>query len=154
MEIQDICWYRPDGEQMTEDEWTAGWVRCLGMRLSGKTLSDTDRFGEPVRDDTFLVCLNPHHEGIEFYMPAFSSKSQWELIIDTRNPVSTPAQNVKIGEAYSMMPHSAVLFREVQKVEEAPKEPQTVTHAVETDGKRSSVKRAPAKRSRVLQPSK
>ena len=35
LEVQDVAWYRPDGEQMTEEEWTAGSIRCLGVRLSG-----------------------------------------------------------------------------------------------------------------------
>ena len=40
-------------QEMTEDEWDAGWVRCLGLRLSGKTLNDVDRYGQPFRDDTY-----------------------------------------------------------------------------------------------------
>src|SRR6185437_8556273 len=66
LELHDICWYRPDGEEMTEDEWNAGWVRCLGLCLSGKTLDDVDRMGERLRDDTYLICLNPHQELFQF----------------------------------------------------------------------------------------
>src|SRR5205814_184787 len=78
-EIQDIAWYRPDGQQMTEDEWKAGWVRCLGMRLSGRTVDDVDRYGEPLTDDTFLFCVNPHHEHIQFYIPPCIRTCNWEV---------------------------------------------------------------------------
>jgi glycogen operon protein len=120
-QVQDIAWYRPDGEQMTEEEWTAGWVRCLGMRISGRTLDDVDRFGEPLLDDSFLLCLNPHHEDIQFYIPPCSTKCNWELILDTRNPESTGRRGIRPGEPYEMLEHSAVLFCEVEK-EVAPDE--------------------------------
>ena len=60
---------------MTEEEWNAGWIRCLGVLMSGKTLNDMDRYGEPIRDQTFLLCMNPHHEHIQFYMPPCSPGS-------------------------------------------------------------------------------
>ena len=115
LEVQDIAWYRPDGQEMTEDEWSAGWVRCLGMRLSGETIDDLDRYGEPMRDDSFLLCLNPHHEHIQFYIPPCTSKCSWELILDTRDAEETETRSVKPGEPYDMVEHSAVLFREVEQ---------------------------------------
>ena len=121
LEVKDICWYRPDGEEMTEEEWNAGWVRCLGMRLSGRTLDDVDRYGEPITDDSFLFCLNPHHEHIQFYMPACSGNCSWELLSDTRDATCTTPAMVKRGEAYDMAEHSAVLFRETS--ERAPETP-------------------------------
>jgi isoamylase len=111
-QVQDVAWYRPDGGEMTEEEWTAGWVRCLGLRLSGRTLQDVDRYGEPIRDDTFLFCLNPHHEHIQFYIPPCSVGCSWEVIMDTRDPTGTQSSEIKTGEAYDMVEHSAVLFRE------------------------------------------
>jgi glycogen operon protein len=113
--VRDICWFRPDGQEMTEEEWHAGWVRCLGVRLSGKTLDDTDRYGEPLTDDTYLICLNPHHEHIEFYLPPCTASCSWEEILDTNNPLQEELRTLKNGEAYDMLKHSAVVFREVQK---------------------------------------
>jgi isoamylase len=114
IEVRDIAWYRPDGGEMSEDEWTAGWVRCLGMRLSGRTLQDVDRYGEPIRDDSFLFCLNPHHELIQFYIPACTAGCNWELLVDTSDPACTARRSIKPGEAYDMNEHSAVLFREAE----------------------------------------
>ncbi len=112
LEVRDIGWYRPDGERMTEEEWTAGWVRCLGVRLSGRTLDDVDRHGEPVVDDSFLLCLNPHHEHIQFYLPPCTATCNWEVILDTRDAVHTERRPLKNGEPYDMLEHSAVLFCE------------------------------------------
>jgi isoamylase len=51
---KDIVWLRPDGQEMSDDEWGLGWVRSLGLRLNGETLGEVDEGGEPVKDDTFL----------------------------------------------------------------------------------------------------
>ncbi len=115
LEERDICWYRPDGQEMTEDEWKAGWVRCLGMRLSGRTLDDVDRNGEPIQDESFLFCLNPHHESIRFFLPPCSTACRWEVILDTRNAQDGSNSQVRAGEAYEMIPHSAVLFGEARE---------------------------------------
>jgi glycogen operon protein len=115
IQVQDITWYRPDGQEMTEEEWNAGWVRCLGLYLSGQTLDDVDRYGEQIKDESFLFCLNPHHDHIEFYTPKCAPNSTWELVIDTRYPVQPEQVEVEGGKPYDLMAHSAVLFREVVK---------------------------------------
>ncbi len=115
LEVQDIAWYRPDGQLMTEEEWTAGWVRCLGVRLCGKTLDDVDQDGEPILDDSFLLCLNPHHDHIQFYLPQCVTGGNWDLILDTRDAAHTEARQMKSGEAYDMIEHSAALFREAEQ---------------------------------------
>jgi glycogen operon protein len=107
---------------MTEEEWNAGWVRCLGLHLNGRTLNDVDRYGELVRDDSFLFCLNPHHEQIQFYMPASATGFSWEVIMDTSDPSLSDSRTLKTGESYEMLQHSAVLFRELQLKSEAEEE--------------------------------
>ena len=42
---------------MTPEEWNAGWVRCIGLQLNGRTLDDVNGVGEPIRDETFLILL-------------------------------------------------------------------------------------------------
>jgi glycogen operon protein len=117
LEVHDICWYRPDGQEMTEEEWNAGWVRCLGLHLNGRTLNDVDRYGELVRDDSFLFCLNPHHEPIQFYMPVCATGCTWEVTMDTNDSSLSDARTLKIGDAYEMVQHSAVLFREARQID-------------------------------------
>ena len=112
LEVHDICWYRPDGQEMTEEEWNAGWVRCLGLRLSGRTINDVDRHGELIRDESFLFCLNPHHERIQFYLPPCTASCSWQVVFDTRDSVCCTPRGCNAGEPYDMLEHSAVLFGE------------------------------------------
>ncbi len=111
--VEDIDWYRPDGEEMTEEEWNAGWVRCLGLQLSGKTLDTLDEFGQQITDDTFLFMMNPHHESIDFYMPKSDDIAGWELLIDSRGENSEEIR-VGTGESYELVPYSAALFRALE----------------------------------------
>jgi len=32
-EIKDISWLAPTGEEMNDEAWNDGFVRCLGVRL-------------------------------------------------------------------------------------------------------------------------
>jgi glycogen operon protein len=85
------------------------------MRLSGKTMEDVDRYGEPLSDDTFLLCLNPHHEHILFYLPKCSASCNWQVVFDTRNSTIDEPVQIKPDEPYDMVEHSAVLFCEAEQ---------------------------------------
>jgi glycogen operon protein len=110
---QDVTWLRPDGNEMEGGEWHAGWIRCIGVQLNGRTLDDVNGVGEPIRDDTFLICLNPHHESIVFYMPR-KHGTAWEVLIDTAWPGGLEEQKIlKPGEGYELVARCAALMREL-----------------------------------------
>jgi isoamylase len=52
------------------------------VMLSGNMGDITDFYGNPIRDDTFLLCFNAHHEPVEFTLPQAKSMS-WKLLLDT-----------------------------------------------------------------------
>jgi glycogen operon protein len=112
-QVRDITWIRPDGQVMTEEEWTLGWVRCLGLLLSGQTLDDVNSVGLPITDDTFLMMFNPHWEPIQFYLPQEGKPQCWELVVDTRSPEPPRPVRVGGGSAYELVARSAALFREI-----------------------------------------
>jgi glycogen operon protein len=117
-QVQDITWVRPDGKEMGSEEWGQGWVRCLGLRLSGRTLEDVNSVGLPITDDTFLLLFNPHWEPIKFYLPKNGKPLCWELLADTR--VAEPVKPLRLSgrRYYELVPHSAALFREISGEEE------------------------------------
>jgi isoamylase len=109
---QDVIWVRPDGCEMTGEEWNAGWVRCIGLQLNGRTLDDVDAFGQPLKDDTFLMLLNPHHEPIVFYLPQPHEGSIWELCFDTKDAKESDAVQLSQGSRYELIDRSFALFHE------------------------------------------
>ncbi|MEX2571541.1 MAG: glycogen debranching protein GlgX [Gemmatimonadota bacterium] len=82
-ELEDITWLRPDGEEMTEDEWNSGFTRCFGMRLGGDAMLEWDEKGERVVDDTFLLLFNGDASTIPFTLPAQNGAISWELVLTT-----------------------------------------------------------------------
>jgi glycogen operon protein len=81
-EIKDVMWFNPGGNQMTEEDWTSPFVRCLGMLLSGDTIDVHNFEGEPIRDETFLLLINAHFESVGFVLPG-QEHLEWMLILDS-----------------------------------------------------------------------
>ncbi|MBV8730819.1 MAG: glycogen debranching protein GlgX [Acidobacteriia bacterium] len=108
---KDVTWLRPDGGEMTEEEWNAGWVRCIGVKLSGRTLDDVNGVGEPIYDDSYLIAFNPHHEPIKFYMPRAEGVA-WKVLIDA-DPRRTDRPVIRSGEPYELTPHSSAVLQEL-----------------------------------------
>ena len=76
--VKDIVWLRPDGGEMTDEEWSGGWQHTLGMRLDGDALDVLDERGRRIKDDTFLLLLNAHAEPVPFTLPLFVSDARWD----------------------------------------------------------------------------
>ncbi|HEY5909866.1 MAG TPA: glycogen debranching protein GlgX, partial [Verrucomicrobiae bacterium] len=43
--VKDVVWVKADGAEMTDEEWSAGWHRALGLRLDGDALEIRDEHG-------------------------------------------------------------------------------------------------------------
>ncbi|MCL5742584.1 MAG: glycogen debranching protein GlgX [Acidobacteria bacterium] len=118
-DIKDITWLRPDGQEMTDEEWDAGWVRCLGVELSGETLEDVNENGDPIEDDTLLLLLNPHDEPIKFYLPDSHPGRRFAVIVDTMRPDLQDGSGVlRGGEPLELAPRSVALLRATEEAAE------------------------------------
>jgi len=87
-ELEDITWFRPDGEEMTEEEWNSGFTRCFGMRLGGDAMLEWDDQGERLLDETFLLLFNGDPSRIPFVLPMSKPEVRWELILTTAEPAA------------------------------------------------------------------
>jgi isoamylase len=111
-EVKDLTWVRPDGREMTEDDWNNGLTRCLGLRLGGDTIEDVDDHGERIVDDTFLILLNAYWEPLPFVLPAHRRGVRWEPVLDTREATGRqrgPA--LRGGHTYELEARSVAVFR-------------------------------------------
>ena len=81
--VKDVMWLTPDGGEMTEAEWNAPHVQCLGVRLAGDVIGEADEHGEPLVGETLVYLLNAAPASIEFTLPAFVEDARWECLIDT-----------------------------------------------------------------------
>ena len=82
-EVKDLTWFEPNGQEMTDPAWDADFSRSLMVRLSGDSMEEVDIHGERIVDDTFLLLLNAHEDGVTFTLPPPPSQRKWERLLDT-----------------------------------------------------------------------
>ncbi len=81
--LKDLAWFRPDGQEMTPEDWEQPYVRSLGYLLGGDTIATSDERGQRVVGDTLLVLMNAHHEPVSYTLPDIDWGEAWEILIDT-----------------------------------------------------------------------
>jgi isoamylase len=112
--IKDITWIDAEGNEMSEAAWAADWAKVFGLLLSGDSLSVRDFFGNTIRDDTFLLFFNGHHEDYTVRLPGHEGVG-WRLIIDTgleEGFVETEAMNVQGGALHALVARSLCVFEQ------------------------------------------
>jgi glycogen operon protein len=114
LQVSDIEWYRPDGQEMSDVEWEDGLVRCLGLLLNGALMDEWDTHGQHVHDDIMLLLLNAHHEALPFVLPGVEQGPAWELLLDTAQPKMERAVYTP-GECYALQGRSLVLLRQPRR---------------------------------------
>ena len=114
--VKDLSWLRPDGAEMTEDEWSNWQSRCVGLQLAGDAIEEDDDEGLPGRDDTFLILLNADELPLPFVLPNHQPRIEWELVLDTRDWEPVPGGRVfKGGESYSLEGRALAVLRQRAK---------------------------------------
>jgi glycogen operon protein len=109
--IKDLMWFRPDGREMTDEDWQTQFARGLGIRLAGDAIDEVDARGNRIVDETFLLLLNAHHETLLFTLPAPQQGQRWELMLDTRNSMPQPGRwQIERNRRYDMEARSTALF--------------------------------------------
>ncbi|CAN5752763.1 glycogen debranching protein GlgX [soil metagenome] len=109
--VKDILWVHPRGGEISDEEWSQPFARCIGMYLAGHGLTEIDERGRPVADDDFLVLLNAHHETITFVLPSFQD-SVWEVVLDTAFEAETAVEErYASGMSYPLQGRSLALLR-------------------------------------------
>ncbi|WP_137873350.1 glycogen debranching protein GlgX [Rhodococcus sp. Q] len=110
---RDILWLTPAGTEMTESDWGSGFARSLAALLNGDAIREPNHRGEPVRDDSFLLCFNAHDEGIEFTVPDVAAGSHWEVVLDTATPTGHSDAIVDGGANLKAESRSLTVLRRV-----------------------------------------
>ncbi len=94
--VKDVCWLKPDGHEMTPEDWNDVHARCLAMLIAGNGISERGPRGEALRDDDFLLLFNAHHDEIAFTLPS-AGPDAWHLMLDTANETLPPTEGDAAG---------------------------------------------------------
>ncbi len=107
----DLGWCRPDGAEMTDEDWETAHARCIGLFLNGHAITGRDPQGRRIIDDSFLLLFNASDVDLNWRLPTQWGQA-WEVVLDTAElPAGTATSP---GRARG--PHRAAVVRTRRRV--------------------------------------
>jgi isoamylase len=107
----DIGWFKPDGNEMGEQDWSADFARAIGVFLNGDAIPTRDARGRRTVDDSFLLLFNADPEPIEWIVPEMWP-GPWIRELDTANP---NAERVPSDARITTAGRSVIVLRRPRK---------------------------------------
>jgi isoamylase len=104
--VKDVQWLRPDGGEVTQEDWSSAQNRVLGMLVPGDASDELDERGRPNRGETLLLVLNASHRARTFLLPAVPSGKHGREMVNT----AAPGTRVPKGPSINVAPHTLILL--------------------------------------------
>jgi isoamylase len=108
--LKDLAWFRPDGQEMTEEDWRQPYIRSLAFLLGGNTIATPDERGERIVGDTLLVLMNAHSEPVHYTIPAIEWGREWEILVDTFGASDAKRDRLYAAGVVELAPRSLVVL--------------------------------------------
>jgi isoamylase len=81
--VSDIGWFTPGGNEMSDQDWQAGFAKSLGVFLNGRGIPTPNERGEQIVDETFYAMFNSSHEPVVFTLPEAKWAQRWAELLET-----------------------------------------------------------------------
>jgi glycogen operon protein len=108
-DVRDIMWYRHDGAEMNDQDWSNPVTATVGLFLAGQGIDDIDDEGNLIVDDDFFLVCNGSENPMPYTLPRGSSQGgKWQLLADTNN--DNAHEHVGQGEKTEIEARSMKLF--------------------------------------------
>ncbi|MEU6038693.1 glycogen debranching protein GlgX [Actinomadura sp. NPDC047616] len=113
--LPDLVWFTPGGREMTDGDWNVGYAKSLQAFLNGEAISEPDRRGRRIADDSFLLLFNAHDGDLGFKVPPVRYGGMWSKVLDTADPMLAEEESpvVKAGESVTVEARSVQVLRRV-----------------------------------------
>ena len=113
-EIEDIAWFKFDGQRMEEEDWQHDYAKSFGVFLNGREMCSRSSFGRQYVDDNFYIIFNAHYGYIHYRLPSENYAKNWTLILDTtKDKIITEGDEGRIylaGETIIVHAYSILLL--------------------------------------------
>ncbi|HEY1114930.1 MAG TPA: glycogen debranching protein GlgX [Chitinophagaceae bacterium] len=111
--LEDIAWFQPSGEEMTEENWNHDFAKSLGIYLNGYGLRTVGERGERITDNSFYIIFNAHYDYLPFKLPGSKYGSRWIKVIDTdENYIGERGQSYGPDETIEVEGRSVIVLKE------------------------------------------
>jgi isoamylase len=118
--IDDMAWFRPDGVEMTDEDWESGFAQAVGVFVNGDSIQATDQFGGRVVDDTFLILINASELDLEWSVPPRRWGKRWVVELNTLDPMEGTSERPTVAVpprgAINVHSRSMVVLRRTEQV--------------------------------------
>jgi glycogen operon protein len=108
--LKDLAWFRPDGSEMSEEDWRKPFARSVAFLLGGDTIATPDERGERIVGDTLLVLMNAWHEPVTYVLPEIEWGQEWEVLLDTAGETVAKRAHVAARGAVPVEARSLVVL--------------------------------------------
>lgn len=110
--VEDIAWFLPDGNEMSEENWTSDFAKSLAVYMSGHGIRSLDTKGQRVIDDDFYIIFNAYQDSLEFRLPPEKYGEEWIRVLDTdANYIREDGEVYRSGEMVGVSGRSVVLLK-------------------------------------------
>jgi isoamylase len=108
--LKDLAWFRPDGTEMTEEDWKKPFARSVAFLLGGDAISTPDERGERIVGDSLLVLMNAWHEPVTYVLPPIEWGRAWEIAADTAGASDQKRDHVEASGSVDVEARSIVIL--------------------------------------------
>jgi len=81
--VEDINWFLPEGDEMTEENWSHDFAKSLAVYLNGKGIRTSGPKGEHIVDDDFYIIFNAYHDSLSYKLPDEKYGKTWIKVVDS-----------------------------------------------------------------------
>jgi isoamylase len=109
--VEDIAWFLPDGNEMSEHHWNTSYAKSLGVFLFGNGLHAVGPHGEQITDDSFYIMFNAHSDPLDYKLPPVKYGCCWTKILDTgANHIGESGEKFKAVDVITIEGRSVVVL--------------------------------------------
>ncbi len=107
---EDIAWFDPKGNEMTEDHWNDYFAKSIAVYLNGHGIHQLGDNGEQLVDDNFYIIFNAHYQFIEYTLPPAKYSNKWKVVIDTATDLVGEGENLEAGGKLNVKSRSIMVL--------------------------------------------
>jgi isoamylase len=108
--LKDLAWFRPDGTEMTEEDWRKPFARSVAFLLGGDDIDTPDERGQRIVGDTLLVLMNAWSEPVTYVLPDVAWGREWDVLLDTAGETDAKRDIVSARGSVSVEARSLVVL--------------------------------------------
>jgi isoamylase len=84
--MEDISWFKPNGQPMNDEDWNNGFAKCLGILLRGVEDEEEGNEESPGLKFSFYLLFNADASDVPYTLPDSLQSDHWKRVLDTSGP--------------------------------------------------------------------